>query len=175
MLRRQVNFIAKFNPDPAIRAKATTISEDMEVLEVDTAREVTIENLTKAVGVAKNTLRKYLDYLETAFLIRRLARVDRDARPFQRAVAFKVYVTAPCLYAALFGPVETEDEAFPRLAETALVALWHASGKEGELVYASWRDGAIDLLALDPATGLPGRPGSLQPQVAGQHHQIATL
>ena len=121
----------------------------------NTGLEVSIEELAKAVGVAKNTLRKYLDYLESAFLIRRLSRVDRQAKRFQRAVAFKVYLTSPCLYAALFGPVSTDDAAFPRLAETALVSQWLGSGAADSLAYASWRGGAIDLLSIDPDSGKP--------------------
>jgi predicted AAA+ superfamily ATPase len=130
----------------------------------NTALEVSIEELAKAVGVAKNTLRKYLDYLESAFLIRRLARVDRHAKRFQRAVAFKVYLTSPCLYAALFGPVSADDKVFPRLAETALVSQWLGSrtkpgvpGARDSLAYASWRGGAIDLLAIDRKSGKPDR------------------
>ena len=57
-------------------------------LAFNTGLEVSIEELAKAAGMAKNTLRKYLDYLEHAFLIRRLPRVDRAAKRFQRARAF---------------------------------------------------------------------------------------
>ncbi len=125
------------------------------ILALNTAREVTIEELAKAVGVAKNTLRKYLDFLERAFLIRRLPRVDRSAKRFQRAVAFKVYLTSPCLYAALFGPVPPDHEAFPRLAETALVCQWLGSETVANLAYASWRGGGIDLLSLGPDDDKP--------------------
>jgi predicted AAA+ superfamily ATPase len=52
------------------------------ILARNTASEVTIEKLVSAVGVAKNTLRKYLDFLEQAFLIRRLPRLDRDGKRF---------------------------------------------------------------------------------------------
>jgi len=125
------------------------------ILAFNTAREVTMDDLAKAAKIAKNTLRKYLDYLESAFLIRRLPRVDRDAKRFQRAVAFKVYLTAPCLYAALFAPVAQNDQFFQRLAETALVSQWLGSAAMENLAYASWRGGAVDLLSLDPATGKP--------------------
>ncbi len=125
------------------------------VLARNTGLEVSIEGLTKAMGVAKNTIRKYLDYLEHAFLIRRVARVDRSAKRFRRAVAFKVYLTSPCLYAALFGPVDPGDEVFPRLAETALVSQWLGSEACATLAYASWRGGAIDLLSLGPDGGKP--------------------
>lgn len=125
------------------------------ILAFNTAREVTIEELAKAVGVAKNTLRKYLDYLEHAFLIRRLPRVDRAAKPFQRAVAFKVYLTSPSLHTALFGPATPESEVFPRLVETALVSQWLGAQAVANLAYASWRGGAIDLLSINPETGKP--------------------
>lgn len=125
------------------------------ILAFNTAREVTADDLAKAAGIAKNTLRKYLDYLESAFLIRRVQRVDRDAQRFQRAVAFKVYLTAPCLYAALFAPVLGSDQFFRRLAETAMVAQMLGSPAADNLAYASWRGGGIELLTMNPATNLP--------------------
>lgn len=125
------------------------------ILAFNTAREVTIDDLAKSAGVAKNTLRKYLDYLESAFLIRRVPRVDRDGKRFQRQVAFKVYLTTPCLYAALFAPVPPNDQFFQRLAETALVAQWLGSPAAANLAYASWRNGRIDLLTMNPSTNLP--------------------
>jgi hypothetical protein len=127
----------------------------LAILATNTGREVSFEDLTNALGVAKNTLRKYLDYLERAFLIRRLTRVDQSANRFKRAVAFKVYLTTPCLYAALFGPVDAQADIFPRLTETALVSQWLGAEAAATLGYASWRGGAIDLLALDPVNDRP--------------------
>lgn len=125
------------------------------VLAFNTAREISMDELAGVTGIAKNTLRKYLDYLESAFLIRRLPRVDRDARTFQRAVSFKVYLTSPCLYAALFGPVPPGNQEFARLAETALVTQWLGAPSLETLAYASWKTGSIDLMALDPDSGRP--------------------
>jgi predicted AAA+ superfamily ATPase len=127
------------------------------ILALNTGRELALEDLAAAAGIAKNTLRKYLDHLEGAFLIRRLARVDRLARRFQRAVAFKVHLTAPCLYAALFGPVPADDPRFPRLAETALAAQWLGDVDVGNLAYASWRGGGVALLTMAPGGGRPER------------------
>ena len=141
------------------------------VLAFNTAREVTMDDLAKAVGIAKNTLRKYLDYLESAFLIRRLPRVDRDGKRFKRAVSFKVYLIAPCLYAALYAPVPKDNQLFQRLAENALVGQWLGTPEMANLAYASWRGGSIDLLIMNPDTDIPdhiyeidwanryGRPG----------------
>jgi uncharacterized protein len=134
---------------------AQELNRVFALLAFNTAREVSMDDLAKAAGIAKNTLRKYLDYLESAFLIRRLARVDRDCKRFQRAVAFKVYLTSPCLYSALFGPVAAEDQVFPRLAETALVSQWLGAKSVAGLHYASWRGGAMDLMTLHPESGLP--------------------
>ncbi len=158
---------------------AQELNRLFSVLAFNTAREVTMDELAKTIGIAKNTLRKYLDYLESAFLIRRLTRVDRDAKKFQRAVAFKVYLTAPCLYSALYAPVAMKDQFFKRLAETALVSQWLGSPHMANLAYASWRGGSIDLLSLDPNTGQPdhvyeldwdnryGRPGKGPEELIG--------
>lgn len=62
----------------------------------NTAREFSVDDLAKATGIAKNTVRKYLDFLEQAFLIWRIPRVNRMGKRFERAVAFKIYLTTPC-------------------------------------------------------------------------------
>ena len=64
-----------------------------------------MDELSKSSGVAKNTIRRYLEYLEAAFLIRRVYRVDQNAKRFKRAVTFKVYLANPSMRSALFGPV----------------------------------------------------------------------
>lgn len=124
-------------------------------LAYNTGNEVNIEELSKASGVAKNTLRKYLEYLEAAFLIHRLYRVDENARRFKRATHFKVFLTNPCIRAALFGAVGPDDEAMGRMAETAFVSQV-AHTKAAELLfYARWPKGEVDVVALDPATQRP--------------------
>ncbi len=125
------------------------------ILARNTGGEAAIEDLAKATGVAKNTLRKYLDFLESAFLIRRLPRLNKDGKPFQRQVLFKVYLTSPTLYTALFGPVAPDDPAFARLVETAVVGQCLAGDLAGRLAYASWKGGGVDLIVLDRPGGRP--------------------
>ncbi|HAD86844.1 MAG TPA: hypothetical protein DCG48_05735 [Rhodospirillaceae bacterium] len=125
------------------------------VLARNTGGEAAIEDLAKAAGVAKNTLRKYLDFLENAFLIRRVPRLNRDGRPFQRQVLFKVYLTSPTLYTALFGPVAPDAPEYGRLVETAVVAQSLATGTADRLAYASWKGGMVDLILLDAPGGKP--------------------
>jgi hypothetical protein len=121
-------------------------------LAYNTAGEVSLEELSKGSGVAKNTLKRYIEYLEAAFLVRVVHRVDRDARHFKRAVMFKVYLTNPSIRAALFAPVKEDDPAMGSLVETAVLAQWLHS--DVQLHYARWQGGEVDLVSLDAA----GRP-----------------
>ena len=123
------------------------LSHLFTLLAYNTGLEVSIEELARETKIAKNTLRKYLDFLESAWLIRRLHRVDRNAKRFQRAVAFKVFITSPSWYAALFGPVIPTDDVYERLVETAVYTQWlGASHRISALTYASWRGGKVDLV-----------------------------
>ena len=113
----------------------------------NTAEEVSLDELSKRSGVTKPTIRRYLEYLEAAFLIRIVHRIDRNARRFRRTTSFKVYATTPALRCALFGPVEADDEEMGAIAETAVFAQWfHA---DLNLHYARWRDGEVDIVRLD--------------------------
>jgi hypothetical protein len=52
--------------------------------------EVSLDTLSKNSGVEKNLLKKYLAYLEAAFLIKVIHRVDHTAKKFRRAVFYKI-------------------------------------------------------------------------------------
>jgi len=124
-------------------------------LAYNTAGEVSLEELSKRSGVAKNTLKRYIEYLEAAFLVRVVHRVDRDGRRFKRAVKFKVYLTNPSIRAALFAPVTANDPAMGALVETAVFAQWFHS--EETLFYARWKNGEVDLLS----PGVSGKLGQV--------------
>ena len=115
-------------------------------LAFNTAGEVSLEALAQDSGVTKPTLRRYLEYLEAAFLIKVVHRIDRSARRFKRASRFKVYITTPALRSALFGPVAADDPAMGALAETAVFAQWFHS--DTDLHYARWADGEVDIVHL---------------------------
>ena len=66
-------------------------------LAYNTAGELSLEGLSQDSGVSKPTLKRYLEYLEAAFLIKIVHRIDHTARRFKRATRFKVYVTTPAL------------------------------------------------------------------------------
>ncbi len=117
-------------------------------LAFNTANEVSLEELSKGSGVAKNTIKKYIEYLDAAFLIRGIHRVDRNARHFKRANFFKVYLTNPSMRAALFSPIGEEDPAMGDLVETATFAQWFHS--DASLHYARWKYGEVDIVRLGP-------------------------
>lgn len=118
------------------------------VLAFNTGHEVSFEDLSQDSGIAKNTLRKYIEYLEAAFLIHRLSRLDQTARRLKRETHFKVFLTNPCLRAALFGPVKTDDPAMGALAETALMSQWVQLDAIDSTYYGRWKGGEVDFVTL---------------------------
>lgn len=118
-------------------------------LAFNSANEVSLESLAKSSGVAKNTIKRYIEYLEAAFLIRTVHRVDRNAKRFKRANFFKVYLTNPSIRSALFAPIGGEDEAMGDLVETAIYAQWFHSDTT-RLHYARWSNGEVDMVYLGP-------------------------
>lgn len=125
------------------------------MLAYNTGQEVSLEKLSQGSGVAKNTIQRYLDYLEAAFLIVRLRRIDDSARRFTRQRSFKVYLTNPSMRAALFGPVDEGHPAMGALAETAAIGQWIHSPQFRHLHYARWAEGEVDLVRLDAAGQRP--------------------
>ena len=117
-------------------------------LSYNTANEVSLEKLAQNSGVAKNTLKRYVEYLEAAFLVRVVHRIDRNATRFKRANFFKVYLSNPSIRAALFSPINADDPAMGDLVETAVFSQWFHSDTT-TLHYARWKDGEVDIVSLD--------------------------
>lgn len=121
----------------------------------NTGNEITLEALSQSSGVAKNTLKRYLEYLEAAFLILRIYRLDENAKHFKRATSFKVFLTNPSMRAALFGYVNSNSDAMGALTETAIYSQWLHSEYIDKLYYARWKKGEVDMVALDSANQRP--------------------
>lgn len=113
-------------------------------LAFNTANEVSLEELSKGSGVAKNTIKRYIEYLEAAFLIKIIHRIDKNSKRFKRANFFKVYLTNPSIRSALFTQVKQGDDFIGHLAETAIFAQWFHSNID--LHYARWKTGEIDIV-----------------------------
>jgi predicted AAA+ superfamily ATPase len=121
------------------------------LLAFNTAEEVSFEQLSQRSGVGKQTIQKYIEYLEAAFLIKRVFRVDQDGRRYQRERNFKVYLTNSAMYTGLFGAKAADDPEFGHLVETALFA--QRFHEDARLNYARWGadDCEVDLVESSQA------------------------
>ncbi|MDY0314258.1 MAG: ATP-binding protein [Bacteroidales bacterium] len=114
----------------------------------NTACEFSLETLSRQSGSPKNTIKKYLEYLESAFLIKIVKRVDQSGKRFQRENFFKIYLTNSSLRSALFSPIGATDENIGNMAETAIYSQWlHKSNFTP--FYARWSNGEVDMIKLN--------------------------
>lgn len=113
----------------------------------NTGNEFSLESLSRQSGTPKSTLKKYLEYLQAAFLIKTVKRLDQSGKRFQRENFFKIYLTNPSLRAALFSPIDATDEAMGNLTETAIYAQW-MHRLHFTPYYARWNNGEVDMVGL---------------------------
>jgi predicted AAA+ superfamily ATPase len=118
----------------------------------NTGNEFSYETMSKESGIQKDTLKKYLEYLEAAFLIKVLNKVDVNAKRLRRITSFKVYLTNPSLRTALFSPISETDSEMGNMVETAVLSQWMHREKL-DLTYARWKEGRsegeVDLVLVD--------------------------
>jgi predicted AAA+ superfamily ATPase len=113
----------------------------------NSGNEFTYEQLSINSGVAKNTIKRYIEYLEAAFLIRVINKIDQSAKKFKRATSFKIYLTNPSLRGALFSPIQKDDDFIGNMVETAIFSQWgHNTGFTP--FYARWKNGEVDIVSL---------------------------
>lgn len=113
----------------------------------NSGNEFNYEDLSKNSGVAKNTIKRYIEYLEAAFLIRVINKIDINAKKFKRATVFKIYLTNPSLRGALFSPIGKNDDFMGNMVETAIFSQW---GHNTDFIpyYARWKGGEVDIVRL---------------------------
>lgn len=117
----------------------------------NTGNEFSYETMSRESGIQKDTLKKYLEYLEAAFLIKVLNKLDINAKRLKRVTSFKVYLTNPSLRTALFSPISESDQEMGNMVETAILSQW-MHRENLNLNYARWKDkkeGEVDLVLLD--------------------------
>jgi hypothetical protein len=120
----------------------------------NSGRECSMDELSKNSGVKKSTLRQYLFYLEAAFLVHIVKRVDQKAGRFQRENFFKIYLTNPSLRSALFAPLGAEDDGMGALMETAIFSQW-MQRTSFIPYYARWKNGEVDLININRIKNKP--------------------
>lgn len=118
----------------------------------NTGNEFSYETMSRESGIQKDTLKKYLEYLEAAFLIKVLNKVGINAKRLKRITSFKVYLTNPSLRTALFSPVSETDQEMGNMVETAILSQW-MHREQLDLTYARWKDGRnegeVDLVLVN--------------------------
>ncbi|MGY6560476.1 MAG: ATP-binding protein [Luteibaculaceae bacterium] len=118
----------------------------------NTGNEFSYESMSKESGIQKDTLKKYLEYLESAFLIKVLNKVDINAKRLKRITSFKVYLTNASLRTALFSPITETDSEMGNMIETVVLSQW-MHRENLNLTYARWKEGRkegeVDLVLVD--------------------------
>lgn len=121
-------------------------------LAYNTGNEFSFERLSKDSGIQKEIIKKYLEYLEAAFLIKVIYKVDDNAKKFKRITSFKVYLTNPSLRTALFSPIAETDQETGNMVETAIFSQW-MHRENMDLKYARWKmgrsEGEVDMVSID--------------------------
>lgn len=114
--------------------------------------EFSYEEMSQESGIKKETIRRYISYLESAFLIKVIHRVDANAKRMQRVTQFKIYLTNPSLRCALFSPLTETDNSIGSMVETALFAQ-RIQREDEDVFYANWKmgrfNGEVDMVGLD--------------------------
>lgn len=152
-------------------------------LAYNAGNEASLENISQQSGLAKPTIKKYIEYLESAFLIIKLSTVNENAKSLKRERNFKVYLNNPSMRAALFAPVSADDtERVGHLAESAIFAQWQHSPAFRDLRYARWKnEGEVDVVYLGGAESKPMWIGEIkwsdriQAHFGDQTRSMATL
>jgi len=126
-------------------------------LAYNAGNEASLENISQESGISKPTIKRYIEYLESAFLIIKLSNIDESAAAMKRERNFKIYLNNPSMRAALFAPVEAGDtERIGHLTECAIFSQWQHSPYFNRLRYARWRnEGEVDIVHLDGPKLLP--------------------
>ena len=145
-------------------------------------KEISLKSLSENSGASKNTIIRYLEYLEAAFLVLRVNRVTDTGKHFSRHSSFKIYLTNPAVRAALYAPLKPDDNVvIGHMAETAIFGQWFHSPQSRLLHYARWgkKEGGqeVDIVALHPHTLKPKWAYEIKwsDKYVGHAHRLAEL
>ncbi len=118
----------------------------------NSGNEFSYERIAKDSGIQKEVIKKYLEYLEAAFLIKVVHKIDGNAKKFKRITNFKVYLTNSSLRTALFSPTYESDHEAGNMVETAVLSQW-IHREILDIRYARWKmgrsEGEVDIVLMD--------------------------
>jgi len=110
--------------------------------------ETNAEELAQLSGYTKETVIKYLDYLEHIFLIKRIYRFNDRNTDERNNLYFRVYITNVSMRTALFTPLSVDDIRTEYMVETAILAQWQHVEKD-MFYYCKHDHVFIDLIKVD--------------------------
>jgi len=113
----------------------------------NSGNEFSYDSLSTTSGVSKNTIKKYINYLEAAYLIKIVNRIDAGGKKFKRANFFKIYLTNPSLRSALFSPINSNSEVIGNMVETAIFSQWFHRFWFTPY-YSRWKTGEVDIVGI---------------------------
>ncbi len=133
-------------------------------LAYNAGNEASFENICQESGITKPTIKRYIEYLESAFLLMKISTVDDNCKTMKRERNFKIYLNNPSMRAALFAPVKEDDsQKICQLAESAIFSQWQHSSGFSNLRYARWRnEGEVDIVYLSPGKQKPQWIGEIK-------------
>jgi predicted AAA+ superfamily ATPase len=133
-------------------------------LAYNTGSEASLEKISRESGLAKPTIKKYIEYLESAFLIIKVPTVDENCKTLMRERNFKIYLSNPSMWSALFRRVDEGDTTnIGHLTESAIFSQWQHSPASSQLRYARWKnEGELDIVYLNPGTQKPEWVGEVK-------------
>ena len=133
-------------------------------LAYNAGNEASLENICQESGISKPTIKRYIEYLESAFLVIKVPNVDDNCQTLKRERNFKIYLNNPSMRAALFAPVKGSDsDEIGHLAESAVFSQWQHSPDFRQLRYSRWRnEGEVDVVFLAGARQRPVWVGEIK-------------
>ena len=125
-------------------------------LAYNSGKEASWERISSETQVNKQTMKKYVEYLESAFLLIKVGSVDDNCRTLKRERNFKIFLNNPSMRAALFAPVKAGDtDLIGHLAEGAIFAQLQSFSVARSLRYARWKtsksEGEVDIVSTRAA------------------------
>lgn len=126
----------------------STIKSIFNIIFNNPGQIIEINSLAKEIGASRHSLSNYLEYLEQAYLIKKLYNYSRNARKTERRL--KKY------YSAIINPLLIEIE-FPKVFEQSIIMQLNAD--------YFWRDpykNEVDIIKISPLTAIEIKSGEIK-------------
>lgn len=123
------NYSAYFNDERAeqiLKADLTAahgitdieeLKQFFKLLVFNNGEELNFGALSHMSGLLEHTIRTYLEYLESAYLIIRVNPVDINMQKLAHVDTFKVYLTNPAMHTVVFQPISADNRMMHAMAE----------------------------------------------------------